>query len=187
MAAPIDELVASSDAIGELRVRGRGGADHEVDPLPLPLRPRAGAQVPRGRQRPSTRPRASPPAPCTPSTPATASIDLLRGKGNDAPHPNALVPETAHRDDGAARRAAARGGRGARRTASRVRDAYRAARDLLLRPPATPPGYEGGRAAGPAGREPRAAGAAWPRPRRRTAASRSRDRPAPARPTSARG
>ena len=39
----------SSDALGDLTLRARGGDRQEVDPLSLPLRPRAGAQVPRGR------------------------------------------------------------------------------------------------------------------------------------------
>ncbi len=53
-------------------VRARGGDGQAVDPLPLPLRPRAGAQVPRGRHTPRSRDRQARGHACTPWTPPPA-------------------------------------------------------------------------------------------------------------------
>ena len=85
MKAPIEELVAVVRRDRRAPVRPAGGDGRPVDPLPLPPRPRAGAQVPRGRRARTTRPRATPPAPSGPSTPPPARSTSSAGRG--ATHP----------------------------------------------------------------------------------------------------
>ena len=135
---------------------------------------------------PSTRPRATPPAPSRPSTPPPASIDLKRGKSSDAPHPKALDPRHAAATTGAARRAAASGRRGDRHGIDGAGPLPRRPRPAA-RPAAQAPRHaDGAPLASPARSRWTPARRAGPRPRRRLP-RRSRARPARARPTWARG
>ena len=132
--APVEELVASSDALAELtferevgtvkrsilyRYRYDPAQEHKFHEGDRPFDPATGKSA----------------GTVHAVDPAVGSIDLKRGKGSDAPHPRALVPSTPIET------------KTLREALGRVADAvlakgidgegpYRAARDLLLgRPP----------------------------------------------------
>ena len=174
-------------ALGGLRVRRGPGADQEVAPPPLPVRPGAGDEARDGRRQPrSTRRPAE-------GAGEIVELDPLRGHARAQAQPGqarirvALIPGAPFRTE-----ADARGARPARRPRDRARDRpapgpYRAARDLILRRPPRATLQPERRAARPGRRD-----AARRRPpsrhrARRQRARRSRGRPAPARPTPAPG
>ena len=183
--APVEDLVASSDALGELPVRpARWGPSTSRSSTATATTPSRSTSSTRGTR------------PYDPATgksagtvravdPAAGTIDLKRGKRNDAPHPAALIPRPPLRTN-VLRDALRRVADAVLRRRDRRRRALPGRPRPAPRPAAEAPGHGTRRPAGEARRE--AGGrrrAGWPSPST-TAASPSRARPARARPTWAR-